>query len=158
MPLFKRKVEPYDLYARGNAKGLIKLLDDKQRDDRAQICHFLGQVGDPGAIRPLLAQLDDPANLVRSASLEALGYFGARFNLGRENTNRIGEMLLNDGDFMVRIKAARALAAIAEYASKNDLWLMQGDAEEYLIDAYKKREDAGVYELLEELLSKLDVL
>lgn len=158
MPLFKRKVEPYDLYAKGDARGLIKLLDDQQRDDRAQICHFLGQVGDPEAIKPLLAQLDDPANLVRSASLEALGYFAARFNLGRDNTNRIGEMLLNDGDAMVRIKAARALAAIARYAIKNDLWLMQGDAEEYMIKGYKKREDAGVHELLEELLIKLDVL
>lgn len=158
MPLFKRNVGPYDLYAKGNTRGLIKLLDDKQRDDRAQICHFLGEVGDPEAIKPLLAQLDDPADLVRSASLEALASFAARFNLGRDNTNRIGEMLLNDGDFMVRVKAARALAAIAEYAVKNDLWLMQGDAEEYMIKGYKKREDAAVHELLEELLTKLDVL
>jgi HEAT repeat protein len=146
-----------DLYAKRDTKGLIKLLNDRQRDDRAQICHLLGQIGDPEAVKPLLAQLDDPADLVRSASLESLGYFAARLNLGRDNTAKIGNLLLQDGYFMARVKAARALAAIADYAERNDLWLLQGDAEEYMLEAYQSREDA-VHELLEELLTDLDIL
>jgi len=58
---------------KGNVKGLIKALGDKNEDVRMSAAEALGEIGDASAVEPLIAALGDEHKDVREAAAEALG-------------------------------------------------------------------------------------
>ena len=75
MPLFgPPNVDKFK--AKGDAPGLRKALEYQNHWGSAGTLEALGQMGDAGAVAPLIAALKDDTSSVRQAAAEALGQIG----------------------------------------------------------------------------------
>ena len=87
-----------------DVKGLIKALGYKKESDvRINAASVLGEICDPGAVKPLIKALDDADSDVRSNAAEALG------RIGDSRAVEPLERALNNADSGVRKSAATAL-------------------------------------------------
>lgn len=98
--------QPAKLLAKRDAQGPIRFLATPRYGDylRANAAAALGELGDPEAVEPLIAALDDHSPLVRARAAEALG------RLGESNALAPLAALLGDADREVRDAAAEGLS------------------------------------------------
>lgn len=85
-------------------KPLIKML--KNKDTQTGAAKYLGEFGDPQALKPLIALLSDKDSLVRRAAADALGSLG-----DQRATAPLIKLGLEKDDYL-RMGAARALGKI----------------------------------------------
>ncbi|MCO4769257.1 MAG: HEAT repeat domain-containing protein, partial [Deltaproteobacteria bacterium] len=91
-------------------------LDHDSANVRAWCSRVLGQLGDPGAVRPLMGRLLDRSGPVRTVAAEALGLLA-----DPTATSSLVEAMLRDPAAQVRGGAARALGRTADPASLSAL-------------------------------------
>ncbi len=108
-----------------DTRRLIARLSSRNPETRYQAVGCLGDAGDPAAIQPLAALLDDPESGVRWKAAEALGKLGPP---------AVGPLIdgLRGGDVDVRWMAAVALGDIADPAAVPALLEALNDEDAYV--------------------------
>jgi HEAT repeat protein/beta-lactamase regulating signal transducer with metallopeptidase domain len=82
---------------------LLRAMDDKNAEVRHSAAHALGHIGDPEAVKPLVAHISDPNTEVRQAVVDALDEFDD------PAVTAALRIALKDTDAEVRQSAAKAL-------------------------------------------------
>jgi HEAT repeat protein/beta-lactamase regulating signal transducer with metallopeptidase domain len=82
---------------------LLRAMDDRSAEVRHSVAHALGHIGDPEAVKPLVAHVTDPNVEVRQAVVDALDEFDDPAVTAALRT------ALKDSDADVRQSAAKAL-------------------------------------------------
>jgi len=124
MGIFKRDVDT--LAARGDLKGLFKVLRGRDPVERAQAALVLGSIG-RDAVPYLIEALKDDEKEIRAVAA------GALISIGPEAKSAVGTLVraLDDDYYFVRWNAATALGEIGDKAAAEALaGLLEDEVEE----------------------------
>lgn len=117
--------EPGPVACDPDTRRLIARLSSRDPDTRYQVAECLGKAGEPAAVGPLAALLEDPESGVRWKAAEALG------RLGSPAVGPLTESL-EAGDVDARWMAAVALGDIADPAAVPALVAALNDDDDYV--------------------------
>lgn len=120
------RVDVQRLKERGDIDGVLKALGHKESDIRLQAVRVLGELGNPRAVEPLMASLEDSDRAVRAEAVRALQ---------RLADPRAVEPLLaalEDSYNDVRAEAARALQQLADPRAIDPLLALMGRERGYV--------------------------
>jgi HEAT repeat protein len=95
------KLELHDLL-----KGCIELLRHGSASEKVQSARFLGRLGNPSVINPIVESLGDPDETVREAACYALQWLAAT---GKSVETPLARLCREDPSVAVRVAAAVAL-------------------------------------------------